>query len=545
MAQDPFLVYTPVTISYTMTGKSSSRYLDRIPLGSIGLILGISLSLEQGLVGENWQGYRGPQGNGISAEHILQDWPASGLRVLWRTPATGGFSSMSIHEDQAFTQVKRTINAVAREVCVAFSTVDGRELWATAVDSSKYDSGGDTGTSTNKGGDGPRSTPVFFGGKVYVLSSYLHLYCLNAANGQVVWDKDLPKLYGGQVIAWQSAASPLVEGEMVFVNGNGTGKCLLAFKADTGALVWGGQSDRMTHATPVAATIGNVRQVIFFAQSGLVSVVPETGKVLWRYAFPYQTSTAASPVVAGDIVYCSAGYNIGAAAIRVTKPGTTLQVEELWQKPGEELQNHWTTPVHHDGYLYAIHGHGEFGYAPLKCIDLMTGEERWSKSGFGPGGLLLVDGKLLVLSDDGELVQVQPDPSAYRETKRFQAINGKCWNAPSLSNGRIYLRSTKEAVSLDARLPAPPDVRFQPSVRIESGQLQLSMENANGTPMDAEVSGRIELYESENLLLPLTDWVKVSEPAVLTNGVLRVTVPFNPSVEKKFYQSVQRTEGSP
>ena len=77
---------------------------------------------------------------------------------------------------------------------------------------------------------------------------------------------------------WGIAASPLVEGGRVFVAGGGPGQSLLAFDAETGEVVWKTGDERMTHATPVAATIHGARQVIFFLQSGLVAVVPETGE---------------------------------------------------------------------------------------------------------------------------------------------------------------------------------------------------------------------------------------------------------------------------
>src|SRR5205814_493283 len=130
------------------------------------------------------------------------------------------------------------------------------------------------------------------------------LACLNATTGKTVWSKDILSEYGGKNIDWQNAASPLIEGDLLFVAGGGPGQALLALDKKDGHVVWKGQDDRMTHATPIATTILGVRQVVFFTQKGLVSVVPTSGDVLWRYDFPYRTSTAASPVVCGNIVHC-------------------------------------------------------------------------------------------------------------------------------------------------------------------------------------------------------------------------------------------------
>jgi len=250
------------------------------------------------------------------------------------------------------------------------------------------------------------------------------------------------------VIRWQNAASPLIDGELVFVSSTGPGQSLLALKKADGALAWKGFDDQMTHATPVAATILGTRQIVFFTQSGLVSVAPETGKELWRFKFRYNISTAASPVVAGDLVYCSAGYDVGAGLVRISKTGDSFAATEVWVK-SKQLINHWSTPVFHDGYLYGMFGFKEFGKGALKCVELASGKEMWTSAGFGPGGVVLADGQIVALSDSGQVVLVAAKPDAYQEISRFQAIQGKCWNAPALSNGKLFVRGTREGACLD------------------------------------------------------------------------------------------------
>ena len=116
---------------------------------------------------------------------------------------------------------------------------------------------------------------------------------------------------------------------------------------------------------------------------------------------------------------------------------------------GDKIANHWSTPVVKDGYLYGMFQFKQYGDGPVKCIDLKTGKEQWSQPGFGPGNLILVDGKLVALSDRGELILIDPSPEKYQELARFQAITGKCWSTPAFSNGRIYVRSTREGGAFD------------------------------------------------------------------------------------------------
>jgi outer membrane protein assembly factor BamB len=205
----------------------------------------------------------------------------------------------------------------------------------------------------------------------------------------------------------------------------------------------------MTHGTPTAATILGVRQAIFFTQKGLVSVIPTTGKVLWRYEFPYNVSTAITPVVCGDIVFCSAGYHHTAGAAKLAKNGDAWTATEIWRQKGSGKINHWSTPVYKDGYLYGMFGFKEYGTCPIKCFDVATGEEKWSKPGFGPGNVILAGDKLLALSDAGDLVLIDPNAKEYKELARMKAVAGKCWGTPSIAENRIYVRSSKEGACFE------------------------------------------------------------------------------------------------
>ena len=398
----------------------------------------------------DWPQYRGPEGDSRSPEKLSwKSWPENGPKAVWHAPLTDGFSSFTVVDGKAFTLVGRPIEGVKREVLVALDANTGAELWSVPVGIEKYEGGGDSGTPDNKGGDGPRSTPSVDNGKVYVMSAQLHLYCLETANGHEVWSVDLLKEHTGRNITWENAASPLIEGNLVFVAGGGPGESLLAFDKGNGAVVWKGEDDKMTHSTPTAATIAGTRQIVFFTQTGLVGVTPDSGKVLWRFPFKYSTSTAVSPVVGGDMVYCSNGYGVGAAVAKITKDGDGFHATDLWTVNAKTLNSHWSTPVYKDGYLYGLFGFKEYGKCPLKCVEMATGKVVWSQDGFGPGGLLLIDGQLLVLGDHGQIVVVEASTSGYVEHSRFQALDGKCWSSPVVANGRIYARSTKEGACFD------------------------------------------------------------------------------------------------
>lgn len=400
----------------------------------------------------DWLQYRGPETTGATSEKIGKPWKSSAPKQVWKVPSEGGFSSFAVAGNRAFTLSLKEFDGAKQESVVAHDATTGKELWSAPLNFAKYDGGGDAGTSDNKGGDGPRSTPTVVGDRVYVMSSQLALTCFQAADGKVLWKRDLMKEHSGRNIRWQNAASPLHAHGLLHVAGGGPGESLLAIDPKDGRVVWKAFDETMTHATPVAADILGQPQIIYFLQSGLLSVEPKTGRELWRYKFDFKISTAASPVIAGDIVYCSAGYDVGAGAVCVAKKGSGFEATEIYRFRGNKpLANHWSTPVLKNGFMYGLFQFKEYGSGPMKCVDIRNGAVKWEREGFGPGHAILAGDQVIVLSDAGELVLIDPQPDAYKELARARVLDGKCWTTPVLANGRIYVRSTKEAACFDVK----------------------------------------------------------------------------------------------
>ncbi|MDB5320210.1 MAG: outer rane biosis protein [Phycisphaerales bacterium] len=401
-----------------------------------------------------WSEYRGPTHNGISAEKVV--WPRNGPRQLWKVPVGEGFGSVATGGGKVFLMAKDE----GTEFLIALNADTGATQWTYQLGRTKLNEG--------SGGDGPRTTPAVDGKHVYIMGSFLNLACVNADSGKLEWSRDLPLEFGGAnqlkapgISAWANAASPIVDGKCVYVYGGGPGQSFIAFDKESGEVVWKSGNELITHATPTLATIAGVRQVIYFTQSGLVSVAADTGNELWRYAYPFDISTASTPVVGGkggDIVYCSAGYpkSCGADAARITKEGDTFKATRLWQnRKGDEVANHWTTPVYKDGYLYGLFGFKRYNKndkAPLKCVDIATGQVMWEKPGFGPGGTILAGDDLVVQGDTGQVGLVKATPQGYTPLGGGQVLpnDARCWNAAVVSNGRLYSRSTSPRPSSHA-----------------------------------------------------------------------------------------------
>lgn len=490
------------------------------------LLLAVAVLLSWGVQAADWPQYRGPTHNGVSPDRIIKQWTGSVTNPVWRVSLTNGLSSVAVWGGRVFTQVKRTVAGAAREVCLALDARTGQELWARVVDQAHYPDGG-VGTD-----DGPRTTPTVDSQGVYVLSSYLKLLRLDPANGSVVWSNDLRSLYGGEVISWQNAASPVLDNGLLFINANAAPRRILAVRTTDGSLAWRSQpeafNEAMTHATPVLATIHGVRQLVLAVQGGLMGLDPQTGTALWRFSYPfsYNTSLAASPVVHQDMVFVTGGryYEMGSVAVRLSFTNGLWGATQLWANVGwnSSLASDWMTPVAYDGYLY-----GQFGEtpeAPLRCVDLRSGASRWSTPGFGRGSILLVDNHLVVLTERGQLVLARPNPNAYTELGRFQAIPdynsaaNKCWNAPAVADGRVYVRSTAQLACFDLALPG---LRLGPPQRQAGNRLLLTVQAVDGSPISSNRLAGLTLWGTTNVALPTRQWTRLTNAPALSNGTVR------------------------
>lgn len=478
----------------------------------------------------DWPQYNGPLGDNSSPEIIRTNWNSDPPKVLWRKPIGPGWSSISVSNGRLFTQDKRQTAAGSFEFCVALDASNGTELWARELDLADY-----TDISqTDPRADGPRSTPTVDGEFLYVSTSQLKLFCLKVADGTPVWSRDFQAELGSQNIPWENAASPLLVGDLIFVNSNGGTRRLMALNKANGQVVWRNWTDGLTHATPIHATIHGVPQIIFLTRSGLVSVLPDTGALLWRLAFsPSATSTAASPSVAGEYVYASAAYGSGTWIAHVAKNGNSWTATQVTQQRGTSYQAHWATPVAHEGFFYTVPAPNT-GQGRLACLEAATGINRWTQtivgsSGISYGSVIKAANALIVLTEAGELVLVETNPVAYAELATLKILDRYCWNRPVLSNGRIYARNSSvssEILALDvaAATVAVPPLSIAASTS-DGTTLDLLVQSTTSVPLNMDHANRIELVSSADLQSASANWTRMDQTLILTNQILRARIP--------------------
>ena len=474
--------------------------------------------------GADWPQYRGPTHDGVSTDRINKQWTGSVTNALWRVFLGNGITSFAVSGGLALTQVHRDVNGADTEVCVALNTSDGTEAWATPVDDIVSYWGGGVGSTD----DGPRSTPTLDNGSVYVMSSYLKLLRLNAINGSVVWSNNLMVTYGSGEIPWQNAASLLVENGLIFLNANAPTSSLMALRTTDGSLAWRTQDEVLSHSTPVLTTIDGVHQVVFATKSNLVSLNPTTGGLLWKVQYPFRVgdTLAVSPVIHSNIVFISGYYTAASFATRVSLSNSTWVTTPLWTN--SSLRSWWSTPVAYQGHLF-----GQFNpdnqYTALRCIELATGAEKWVEYFFGRGSVLLVDDHLLAITETGFLVLATPNTNAYTEVARLLAIpdyhsdTNKCWNAPAVCDGKVYVRSTAYAAAFDLSVPETPYLKLDPPWLSPGKLLGLTIRTTNGTPIGSNRLTGMEVKTSADPAMPLALWTKLTNSLSLTNGIVSVT----------------------
>jgi outer membrane protein assembly factor BamB len=370
----------------------------------------------------DWPQWRGPARVGISGEKAwLSSWGGNGPRQVWSADVGEGYSTVVVKAGRVFTMG----NTGGKDVLSCLDAATGRKVWNFSYASPAGDYGG------------PRSTPTVDGNVVYSMSREAVAHCVNAANGKVIWSRDLRKETGGETPRWGFAGSPLVHGGRIYYNVGGAGIAL----DGGGRVVWKSRGGTAGYSSPVTYGKGAQQSILLFTGPGLVAVSPQNGKKLWE--FPWNTSydvNAADPIVFGEHVFISSNYGRGGALLKVA--GNRPSV--IWQN--RNMRNHFNTCVLLGGHFY---GNDE---NTLKCIDAATGVERWRSRGRGKGGLIAANGKLIVMTERGELLVAQANPAGYTELARARVLDGTCWTSPTLANGMIYCRNHEgKLVCLDVR----------------------------------------------------------------------------------------------
>ena len=420
--------------------------------------------------------YRGINRDGIViGPELRTDWESNPPTELWRQPIGGGYSSFSVAGRQLITLEQRGEN----EAVVCYDTETGREYWTHSYQAYFTEA---------LGGPGPRSTPTIHNEAVYSFGGFGDLFKLDLKTGEPIWHVNSLQQFGLPNTMWAMTSSPLIYKQTVIVNigglpGDGVtlkeGGGLIAYDLETGNLAWFGAAlpepdrDRTEfdtgsivveglvgktvpgYSSPMLVTLAGEEVLLNFDGTAFRGHNPEDGEQYW--SFPFKAGdhiNVAQPLVFDDDrVMISAGYGMGSVMFQVSKNDGNWQLKELWEKPSLRLRSKFSSPVLYEGYVYGL------DETIMTCIDPADGSRKWKgrrgglRGKYGFGQLLLTNGQIVVLTEKGQLVLIDPNPEELTVLGALQVLDDriKTWNPFAMSRGKVFVRNAEEVACYDLR----------------------------------------------------------------------------------------------
>ncbi len=390
----------------------------------------------------DWASWRGPAGNGIAIDQpIPTSWSAD-KNVIWHSNVPGrGHGSPIVSGDQVF--LATADERKQEQSIVAFSREDGALRWQTTISVGGFPGSSQMHTkSTHANGT--------------LACDGSQLYCAFLANGEitaVALDLDGNEIWKRVICTFNSkfgyAPSPaLYKSTVIFAADNHGGGCIAALDRKSGKIVWKTKKFRAGYGSAVHFLNQDQQRIAVLNNDVLLVLDPADGREVAHY--PWETSFATSattPIVSGTTIFLSTGYKRGCTLLELTGDKLRQTYEN------KNMANHMANCVLWKGHLYGFSGNAHTArLVELTAIDYLTGEKKWSARGLGCGSLMLADGKLICLSDKGELVIIAADPKERKEFARTKILDGKCWTVPVLSGGRVYARNSDgDVVCVDLR----------------------------------------------------------------------------------------------
>ena len=399
------------------------------------------------IIASDWPQWRGPNRDGTWTESgILTSFPSTRLVPKWKAPVGLGYSSPIIANGKLYLSDLVVEERIVHERVLCFNARSGKRLWMTQHDTSPPDWFFNPAQMR-----GPGSTPIVHNGRVYAISMFTTLKCLDARTGTVVWKHDLTAEY--QLPPTSLDASPLVDGNLLIVSiGGSPAAGVVAFDLLTGREVWKALNEAATWSSPVIVSAGGTRQLIVWMRQSVTSLNPTNGAVFWREPTVSGGSpgfsAVSTPVIRGDRLLIS-GLMF---QLDRNRPGAKV----LWPDTPSgtrRILSDTSTPLFKNDFIYSPRSGGVF-----VCLEAATGREVWQTNTVtsmrqGACVHLTPNGSSLFLfTDQGDLVRAELTPAGYRELDRTHLIeptsplfeNKFAWSAPAFASRNIFVRNDRE-----------------------------------------------------------------------------------------------------
>lgn len=403
-------------------------------LPALTAVLGFASAAQAG----DWPQILGPNRNGVAEnEQIVDSFPEKRPRILWDSPVGEGYSGVAVANGIAIV-FHRLGDA---EVAEGLDATTGKSLWKREFAAS-YAGGVNSD-------HGPRCVPVIHKGSVYLFGAAGDLHAVDLKSGKWRWSRATDSEYQPVESYFGVGSTPIIEGDKLLANvGGRKGAGIVAFNLADGTPAWKATEENASYSSPTAVTLDGVRHVIFVTRLSALSIDPENGAVRWKFRFgaPGPTVNAATPQVVDGQLFLSASYGIGAVCRKIGKSST----EPVWNN-NETMSSQFSTSVPYQGFLYGVDGRQDAGLGRLRCFNPKTGSVQWTQERFPIANLIVADGKLVIVTDDGELVLASASPESYTELARARLSRSTTRALPALANGLLYVRDATSVKCVDLR----------------------------------------------------------------------------------------------
>jgi outer membrane protein assembly factor BamB len=379
--------------------------------------------------------FRGPNRDGKFPENnLLKEWPEGGPELLLEFEGIGeGYSSVVSNGKYIYASGK--IGDMDYLTCIDF---EGNEKWQVAY-----------GKSWDQSYPNTRSTPTIEGDRIYIISGVGELVCLNTETGDINWKINVDKEYQTDWHEWGVAESPLIVDNKVICSPAGALTTFVAFDKMTGEEIWKspGTNGQRSYVSPILSIFNGKEYILGASASDLFIVDPENGAILTSYKYfdpslwtwqPKGIIWANSPVVKGNMIFLSIGYDYPAKMLKVNDELTSI--EEVYTNT--LLDNHHHGLIELDGYLYGSYWISN-GSGKWACLDWNTGEEMYDEPWTSKGEMVYADGMLYVYEEKrGNVGLVKPDPAGFKVISSFEVEKGSGphWSHPYIFDGKMFMR---------------------------------------------------------------------------------------------------------
>jgi outer membrane protein assembly factor BamB len=382
----------------------------------------------EALTKEDWPAFRGPGGQGHSAERGLAlEWSES-RNVAWKTPVAGlGWSSPVVAGGRVWMTTATEQRGISLRA-LAFDVASGREIINVEVfHIPSYR------REINPKNSWASPTPVIEGDRVYVHFGADGTAALSNT-GAILWKArfDYQSQHG-------AGGSPIVYGDLLILNCDGSDVAfVIAVDKNTGKVKWktnrGFPADQ-AYTTPLVIRVAERDQLISVGAFRTRAYDPLTGKEIWRVRYDEGFSNVPRPVFAHGLVYIATGFQQPSLlAVRPDGTGDVTKTHITWElKRGAPLT---PSPLAIGDELYIVNDGGI-----ATCLDARTGTLIWQQrlGGTYSASPVFADGRIYFLAEQGVTTVIAPG----KEFRRLatNTLDGGLLASMAVSGGSLFLRT--------------------------------------------------------------------------------------------------------